>query len=639
MLKEATIRLMVHPKQYSTKPSKEETAFINNTVLKNPVTITVKDLADSLSSGQSIVTSYLHPNKNTITRSEQFWKSQQFVALDFDNEKFIIDKNKKRVKIKDIRLTWEDAQQNSFFNQYAAFAYKTFNFKEDHPKFRVCFIFEQPFLNLDKCKETINRLLELFPMADPISNQGNRLFYGGTDLHVFNYENTLPIDPTLWLSIYSYNLLYLNEGSKPKSTNRHKKIHIDIKDKNKISGVQINKNRNLNLIKNLDAHSLANIVNSKSIELHNLTQINDYIKKQDLRTFLGVSSSTFHDIFHEEQSPSASVYKSNTGSGHWLYKCHSASFPFCGTIFEVVEKLTGLTRLQVKNFLMEVFKITLKESELQMELKAEIDEYKYILQSPDFREMYPNAFKLLNKHRYIDDFYIILDLAKQNLSGNIHDKRKLFFHSLKTIAESLGRSEPTTSSRITFFVFLKMLCKLNDDEIPDKILKIQKKNQRKNKFKRRNTMYEIRDYSSSLFQEIDNRCKEWNEKGLTTKSMNREGIYRNFGKAEADRVFPQDKNTELPQLHDDVVKQLTVTLNKLVQLKGWTTEKEVTQETVLFFKGQKQLKSDLIKKSIGGLLDSYSLKKISCTKKIKEQYGITEDDMPKSSFPKLIIKY
>lgn len=183
-----------------------------------------------------------------------------------------------------------------------------------------------------------------------------------------------------------------------------------------------------------------------------------------------------------------------------------------------------------------------------------------------------------------------------------------------------------------------MLCKLEDNEIPPHILKIQKRNQRNNKFKRRNNTYEICNYGSFLFQEINSRCREWNEKGLTTKSMNREGIYRNFGKAEADRIFPQDKNAKLPQLHDDVISHLTLTLNKLIQSKGWTTEKEVIDETALYFRGQKQLKTDLIKKSIGGLLDSYDLKKISSNKKLKAQYGITEDHMPKLSFPKLIVK-
>lgn len=180
-------------------------------------------------------------------------------------------------------------------------------------------------------------------MADPISNQGSRLFFGGTDLHIFNYKNTLPINPTLWLSIYGYNLLYLNQGSIPYK----KDSHEIIKSKNKIS---VYKERtNVELIKNLDAITLSNILNPQPIELHNLTQINDYIKKQDLRKFLGVNSNSFHDLFHEEQSPSASVYKSNTGTGHWMYKCHSSSSPFCGTIFEVVERLTGLKRLDIKN--------------------------------------------------------------------------------------------------------------------------------------------------------------------------------------------------------------------------------------------------------------------------------------------------
>ena len=72
--------------------------------------------------------------------------------------------------------------------------------------------------------------------------------------------------------------------------------------------------------------------------------------------------------------------------------------------------------------------------------------------------------------------------------------------------------------------------------------------------------------------------------------MNYKGILRNFGREEADRVFPQDKGKVIPTLNEEVVKRIHRTTLELINTYGWTTEQEVLENITLYFKGQKSFK-------------------------------------------------
>ncbi|MGN7942004.1 hypothetical protein [Metabacillus sp. 22489] len=649
---ETKLKLMIHPKKFKRKPSSSEMgAIINNEITKHPRTLSVKSLAEELTRGKTITTGYLEAKSGRIRRQEEYWKSQQMVALDFDNERTIKDSNGKKIKVKDVTVTLEQALENEFIKKYAAFAYKTFSYTDSHPKFRVVFIFDKPLYNLQQCKNLILKLLELFPTADQQCKDGTRVFYGGTDLHVINYDNRLPTQITLWGDIKGLISIYPTKGSSLSETLNSDNLNVNNMYSNNKDKLNIIKSsscnylaNNIELIKQLDINNLQKRIYQNlnkpymQIILHNTHQVYDYLKKQDLKLFLGVNSNSVIDIFHDESSPSASIYQSETGSGHWMYRCHSTSSPFFGTILEVTQKLTKLKLSEVKNFLMKVYNIKIVENETQRQLREEIDAYKYILQSEVFPEMYPNVYKLFNRYGFFDDLYILLDLIKENLPANSDDPRLLFYHSIETLSKKFNKSTTNTGRRMNFFTFFRMIYKLDVSEVPRSILDIQRKNKFAKQHKYLNSTYEMKIYDYSFFAELDSLCKEWMSKGLTTKTMTYEGILRNFGREEADRVFPQDKGKEIPTLHEDIVRLIEKSTLNLIKLKGWATEKEVLEHVRLYFKGQKKLKEDLIKRCIGDMLDKYALERIQCTKQVKKEMNISEDQLSVSSFPKIIRK-
>ncbi|MBD8004551.1 hypothetical protein [Bacillus norwichensis] len=647
-----TLKLMLHPKEYKAKPN--DAGRITNAIIHHPKQMKPEELASEIVSGKTFMCSYLDKNeRGQVRRNESHWKSQQVVALDFDNESKVKNEDGKMVNVKDVTMTLEDALEDKFIKKNAAFIYTTFSHTKDHPKFRVVFIFDKPFYNLIQCKQAIEKLLDMYPMADQSCKDGSRLFYGGRELHIIDYNNRLKNNYTLWEDIKGLYLLYPTKGSSSSSSN----ITLNINNSNQLNNKPLNKplnkpnkstntyqpikydNKlasNIQLIKQRNIHSLHKGINPKPITLHNNNQVYDYLKKQDLKCFLGVHSNSIYDIFHDEDKPSGSIYKSEKGNGHWLYKCHSTSYPFAGTIIQIVEKLLNCSMVEAKDFLMKVYKVEIKENEAQKLLKEEIDAYKYILQSEELQDLYPSFYKLFSRYGYLDNLYILLDLVKENLPANSDDPRLLFYYSINTIAERFMRSPTNTSIRMNFFTFFKLIYKLSDKEVPKNLLTLHLNYQRQKNYKYRNNIYEMKLYSYDFFAELDKRCEDWNSKGLTTKTMNYEGILRNYGREEANRVFPQDQDKEIPELHKDVVSMLERTALNLINAKGWTTEKEIIEELKLYFKGQKKLKENLIKRCIGEMLVKYDLERISSNKKIKEEMGITEEQLSPASFPKLI---
>lgn len=618
---------MLDPVRFTSKPKK--IAVINNRIIEHPESLDVETLANQIVNGKTFIPSLLEPDEfGEIKRSRQYWKSQQVIALDFDNEVN---------KTKHITITLEDALHNSFIKEYAAFIYTTFSHTESHPKFRVVFILDNPIYTYEEFESIINELIhnKFKGTVDKQCSDGTRLFFGGKELLPINYNNRLPNNPTLWADIQGIKYIYPPKGSKDNLLTFKTNKYINNYSNN---GIQSNVPNNIQFIKDMDIQQLQNAINPKPIVLYNNHQVYEYLKQQDLHLFLGVNTNNIYDIFHDESSPSASIYRSNEGNGHWLYKCHSTSKPFTGTIIQIVEKLLGCSMVNAKDFLMKVYKIDLKENEAQKQLRNEIDAYKYMLQSDELLDLYPNFSKLFGRYGFIDNLYILLDLVKENLPADSDDPRLLFYHSINTLAEKFGISKTVTGIRMNFFTFFKLIHKLDESEIPNHIKEFQKRNKRRNQHKYRNSTYELKIYSYDFFNDLDEQCLEWMEKGLTTKSMNYEGLLRSFGREEADRVFPQDKGKEINSLNDDVVFLIETNALNLISDKGWATEKEILENVELRFRGQKAFKESQLKRCIAEMLDKYGLKRIKSNKKVKEELEITEEQLPKSSFPVLIIK-
>jgi hypothetical protein len=596
--------------EYSSKPCGSEIGAINNRIIQSPpVDISVAEMAEEVAKGKTFIPATFKPINGSIKRSKENWESQQVIALDFDEG-----------------LTLGDARNDAFFKQYAAFLYTTFRHKESHHKFRVVFILDKPLIRYKDFEYIIDSLFERYPYADRACRDGSRLFFGGKEVIPFDFNNRLKVS-----SFADLNTTPLQDiqGNFNMSVTR---VHTNPEASNIVTYAN-----HVELIKNRNIKKLQELLHIKPVTVSN-NEVLDYLKKQDLRAFLGIGTSgNFIDIFHDENNPSASIYQSHRNNGHWLYKCHSTSNPFTGTILHVVQRLLECSVVEAKKFLMELYRIEIYESEAVKEFKESIDVYKELLRSDELEEIHPHFYKVFNRYGHLQDLYMLLDLAKEFITNDT-DPRIVFYHSIRTLAEHFGRSPSATGTRMNFFTLFQVIKKLDESEIPQKLLLEQNHYKRQNHFQYRSNTYELPMYTYEFFRQINEMCRVWLEKGCTGRTISYEGIMRTFGREEADRVFPQDKGQEIAELNEEVVSSIQFHTLRLVQRRGWATEKEILDAVRLYFKGQQEFKTKQFKRCIAEMLDAYELEIIPSNKEIKEEMGITEEDMSRLSFPKIIRK-
>ncbi|WHY79024.1 hypothetical protein QNH20_07805 [Neobacillus sp. WH10] len=604
------MKVILDTVEYSSKPNGREIGLINNRIIRcNSVEIDAAKLAEEVTKGITFIPATFKSIGGSIKRSKVNWESQQVIALDFDEG-----------------LTLDGAINNVFFKQHAAFLYTTFRHKESHHKFRVVFVLDKPLTHYKDFEVIIDNLLKRYPQADRACRDGSRLFFGGKEAIPFDFNNRLKVSSFAGLKRTPLQDI---KGNLDMSVTR---VHTNPEASH--SNIYAN---NVELISNRNIKKLQELLQIEPVTLSN-NEVLDYLKKQDLRAFLGIrTEGNFINIFHDEDNPSTSIYQSHRNNGHWLYKCHSLSNPFTGTILHVVQRLLECSVVESKKFLMELYKVEIFESEAVKEFKASIDIYKELLRSDELEEIHPHFYKVFNRYGHLQDLYMLLDLTKEYIT-NDSDPRIVFYHSIRTLAEQFGRSPSATGTRMNFLTLFRVTRKLDELEIPESLLLTQKKHKRANHFQYRSSTYELPMYTYEFFCQIDEMCRVWLEKGCTGRTISYEGIMRTFGREEADRVFPQDIGQEIEKMNEEIVSSIQFNTLKLVQSKGWTTEKEVLDTVKLYFKGQQEFKNKQFKRCIAEMVDAYDLEIIPSNKKLKEEMGITEEYLSKSSFPKIIRK-
>lgn len=601
------MRLMLDDYEFTMKPKGGEVGKINNRIIKCEVNIDIKDLANEITKGKTFVPATFKSIDSQIKRSLSHWESQEIIALDFDEG-----------------LLLQDALANTFFKENAAFLYTTFSHSEEKHKFRVVFALSKRIENYEVYEKVIDDLLVRYPSADKACRDGTRLFFGGRKLYEFDYSNRLSIfdyiEDTHWGDIQG---CYSNISPQRVALNPAK----DARSNPKFA-------QHIDLIRDKRFLELRELIGIKPISLRK-SEIDGYLKKQDLRKLLGIySKGSFYDIFHDEKSPSASIFQSHEKNGHWLYKCHSSDHEFIGNIFEVLKRLNAFsTFAEARLYLVELFQIEIITNAVEDELIGRLHQYKALFDSEKAIKRYPYIFKVLNRCKLMEDIQVVLNLAIEQV-GN-YEGRALFFPSIKTLSKLFNKGKSVAGRQMNLLVLFKLVNKVPQKDLPKVLFSQQKKHQVSKKYTYMSSTYEIPRYSEMLFKGIEKMCRLWIENGCTTKTLSYEGIHRTFGKKEADRIFLQYDEKRNNELSSEITTRIQGTAMRFIQWKGWTTEKEILDEIKLYFKGQKEFKKVQFKRCISEMIEMYDLELIPTNKQIKQVMNITENDMPKSSFPKI----
>lgn len=608
-----TVEVMVDNRTFSRKPDANDVKGINYRIKDGVSKLTIRELAEALENGKTFMPSKLMKKDGVLKRSISNWHSQQIVALDFDES-----------------FTLQTALHDEFFRSNAVFLYTTFSHTEELHKFRVVFVLDSVLCNYKKFEHVMTYLLTKYPQADKACKDGSRLFYGGRKVYWFNEKNRLGsqycINESLeWDKQNNLSMSHPNPlaSLKKKDTRKSKPI--------------ISSTSNIELIKNKDVQGMKQLINLEPVALKQ-SEIEDYLKQLNLPEFLGIDYyKSFIDIFHEEGIPSASIFKVNSGTNHWLYKCFSDSSPFLGSIIEVTTKIQQSTKEEALTFLCDVYEVSNVNAEAIEQHKQQYFQYIDYLASVTFKDDYPNLNKLLVQGKSFGALIQLLSYVSNNVSDE-ETIRTIAFHKVETFAKELSISKSSMGRKINFFTMLGLMKKLNNSEIDERLLKKLEQKKKENNYAYRSSVYEFPILKTEQLNEMENFATVWLENSLSIKTVTYEGIYRCFGKEKAERCFPQDKGKVISDIHDENVIKLHRVILEQVNERGWTTKKDII-ESVKFNDGNAKLKKeDVLKIALKEVLDTYGLEFVPLNKKLKEEMNITQEDMSLRSFPKIVRK-
>lgn len=687
-------KVMLDVKLYQSKPTTEELKrYINKRLMKYPVNVTAEQLALELTSGKTFVPAYLGTknSKGYRARQKECWTNQQVMCLDFDNQIYIKNpeypdkSDEKKIPIKKVTMTWDMAKAE--FKDTAMFMYKSFGNidgdpeKEGHPKFRVVFAFDSVIENRSLYLGNANALLERYPCADQSSVQENRLFYGGTQLYVFNYNNRIPVDSNkIHLGgFYDRNTLVNKQkhnigAEDPPTEPKHQLQPIKINNNNKFNHIQLLKNKDKYFAK-LTGMEFEEVTFSTRGEVY------DYLKRINLHDFLGIQDKTLHDIFHEDRNKSASIFQSHN-TGYWFYNCFSESNPFYGSIIDVTERITGLSKSKNLRYLMEIFKIKLEKTEWQIEQEENIQLNLDFIKDHDnyLATAYPFLHSIISRSelyfQVIREFHEIgLDIIQKLIKIDDHESG-VFYASIKHIMKRMyGASiendkfriakEKRVRTAIALLVYLRILDRHELTTLPDVYAERAREAAKLKKYKHTVEFYSIPSYDATLMVEVEKIAKRFKEIGMTVGNFGRQMVLQSCGKEEADRCFPNRKEDKIAALNIKTCEEIEKVLLKYIEEYGWVTEDRIIQNVPLDIDVEQEMrkrnkkikhtdiisiedkekwlqnyKRNQLKKMLGGILVKHKFAREHLSNKLMECKGIpmhySENGNP--SYPVIIYK-
>lgn len=593
------IELHVHKQKFQTKPNNPAT--INNEVTEEVLKVTPVELAEKVgNNGQTMVLATMNGKRSKLNMVQQ-----QALALDFDNKD---DQTKAKTEGM-FYQSIEDTLNNPFVKENASFIYKTFSHTEGWDKFRVVFILDKPLTTNEEVAEAYASLMDLYPNADKATKDSSRLFYGGTEAIEINFNNVLDVT----------SLPAVKKSPEKPVKAKVKKTSFK---KVKPTVVTEEETPTWKLIKQGEKELVTERLNVYSVKLHSKVQAINYLKSLDMAEVLGVRFNPTFDFFHFENNPSASIFKMED-SDIYLYKCHSASHPFTGNIIHVIGKLTGLDYIQSLNYLIEVAEIKIEVTEQISELREQCTVFQHTLLSEDLKDDYPAIHTRL--WRYKTDINAILEIFKENIYEDENGElRSLTWMSSDNLSLKLyGTKEKSRTIRriLNLMSYTEWIEKLDESQIPARLLEQIKKNQNSNGYSRRSNVFELFTLGTDFFTGLNKKCEVMAEQGFTMKGFSKEYVLNADGVESADKLYVQEKNRGISKTSEDITADIYQLVDFHLEQETHIVIGDLLEELTAKWKS-KNLVETKFKQVLPKLLKDKNLQKSRLTKALREKWDL-----------------
>ena len=343
----------------------------------------------------------------------------------------------------------------------------------------------------------------------------------------------------------------------------------------------------------------------------------DYLKSE--YGLEGNNQRSFKCIIHNDNHPSASIFRADSGSE--LYCCNSTSCGFKGNIVQVVAKIEGCSRTNAINKLCNDLNITFEEK--AETIRFLLDNIRSI--DDDIQYSHKNLYNAV--YRYLPTLRTIHMVALRNLIYANDTDKFLFSASTQYISNEMGRKDKkNTTADLAYLCLLKLLEKvdLDSDEVPEEYRRSIKNFQgnRENYI----NIFSLPEYNYNTLTECDEMAKQVKEKGIRKTHFSYESVVNAFGSDTADRIFPQIKGKKVKELDGFLITAVEFLLEKDGYFSQGTI-KAFYSDNEIFFKEKTFIRQ------LPQIMEKYNLQKVKTSKKLKNDYNILS-----SGFPYIYIK-
>lgn len=654
-------KLLVFPETYPTKD--EGNRFIGkikNQILDYPQELSVNQIAKVLKEKHPVAFGY-GKRHSTIRKGyrKSDWIQQSIVAIDVDNA---VPGEKKQAE-GEAHLTMKQAMAIcKEKNLPPVFCYHTLSSTPLWERYRIVWALDRPVKTKRELQCIMRAILSAFTkktpdgtirFADEKCIDLSRIFYGGQDIcylnatatlcasdlvregrvHITEYFHKKDLDKHAVLAHYKnegeidtgYETLDAVIEELIRYTENPKKdevLHPECPETVGIAGFGSPASNAL-----LDLDSMSGYEKAKSLQtLAAQGFVNSQyviLKRINLNKFLfGSDSTCFNCVLpsHLDSKPSASIYLSDDG---WRYHCFSCNVD-CD-IFELLERLTGKTHLEVRKYLCAKFGFPF-ETEWQHRHREELEELISQLLDKSFKEDHPILYDTMMKNNKFGTYTIMIEMARRLLldKRSTNTEIPMFFFpksEMQRVMPIFGfRSSLTVMTHnIKALERYGLIKEYADDEIPkvllDKLLLWKKKRQ----YIYRSSVYSILPLTPERIEYAEKQIVREKQLNIRRGNMNRAQIVM-ADKDKADEIYVQQRGEELSPAVLNFYKRYKSAAKNLIEKKGYTCEKEIYSR----IKGGYSYKAKvaLSVTCMPRLLQDLGLRKVPFTKQIEKDYGV-----------------
>ena len=359
--------------------------------------------------------------------------------------------------------------------------------------------------------------------------------------------------------------------------------------------------------------------------LTNYKQLFDFLTKdvsmfKYLQEFCNLNSNnprSFRCIIHNDNHPSASIFK--TDSGVELYCCNATSCGFKGNIIQVVSQIEECSRSDAIKKICANINV---EYKVDRRLESILEDNKHTI-IDDIQYSHTDLYNTM--YRYVRTLKELHDIAIDSLEYSHTEGKFLFTSSIQHIAQRMGRRDKkNTTADIGFLCLLKLIEKVDldtDIDVPKEYERYVKRFQNQNNKDNYITVFSIPNYTYNFLRECENVARQVKERGLRKTHFSYETVANAFDKATADKVFPQIKGKTVKNIDNFLLQ----TINILLEKDGYFTLNTVKcfyADNDVFFKEKTYVRQ------LPAIMQQLNLEKVKATKKIKEEYNILSAGYP-----------